>query len=614
MGKSNRIRANRAQAKLSSSVAQKNQKKSMPSWLVSTIAIAITAIILLTVVLGMLSSNGVFMRYRDALESEHYTVSGNMITYLYQQQYQGFVSQYSTYLQNGTFSLDTTKSPKNQTFGDATKGGYEATYLGEFTGTWFDYFMSLAKAQASELLVFSEEAYARGLSLDDADKTAVAAQIAQLEATALQSGYSISQYIAMMYGTGVKVSDVEEMMELTAIAQKGLSAVQADIEAMLTDEAIRAEYEANVLKYDVVGYNYFTESVKYEDVAKELLGSDYTADELAQEKEKVDAKYAEKIAAIKLKQEKLEAMTDAGEFLDFVVTDKTVANYDTLFAKLELKAEDTPADDVLASIKTTLLDKVIAEYKEGKTTTVGDSVKTAGTDGAEDTYTVYDHSVTKTFAEKIDSLKVSLFNVAVTAKTSNAPNKVVHQENNEVSKWAFDDAREVGDKKTVKDEKDDANEKSFTVSVYFLTAKKHADEELAKNVSYILLSSADSAKKIIETFKAGEITLERFEQIAKDQANTTANKAENYQKGSFGIDAFDAWLYSDTTKVGSFTETPIVDSTVNVVAYYYEDGKAMWKISVENALFEKNYTARVEEMTAKYAVTINDSVIADVNA
>ena len=129
MGKSNRIRANRSEAKITASVKAK-KKQGMPSWLLSLIIIVVTVAVLFTIVGSVLSSNGVILRMRKGISSENYSFSGSMMAYYYHLTYQNFTSNYESYM--SYFGLDTTTSLKNQIYGDASVGGYESSYLGEF--------------------------------------------------------------------------------------------------------------------------------------------------------------------------------------------------------------------------------------------------------------------------------------------------------------------------------------------------------------------------------------------------------------------------------------------------------------------------------------------------
>ena len=279
MGKSNRIRANRSNTTLAASV-KAPKKQGMPSWLLSLIIVLVTIAVLATVVTSALTSSGLLLRTKTALSTENFKISGSMMKYFYHATYENFDSEYESYM--SYFGLDTTRSFKDQTYGDPALGGYETSYLGEFTGTWYDYFMSLATSSAKQVLVFCEEANARGLALTDADYTQIEIELATLEVTANAAGYTMKQYINMMYGTGVSEKDIRACLELTTLASIGMTAVQEELLENITDADIKAAYDANKDSYDVVDYVYFAISEKYDDVAKDLLGSDYTKDELAE--------------------------------------------------------------------------------------------------------------------------------------------------------------------------------------------------------------------------------------------------------------------------------------------------------------------------------------------
>ena len=84
MGKANRIRNQRASTVLNPSVkpAKKNNQ-GMPSWAVNLIAIAITAFVVITIALSLLSANGVFGRLTTAMSSDNFRVNENVMKYFY---------------------------------------------------------------------------------------------------------------------------------------------------------------------------------------------------------------------------------------------------------------------------------------------------------------------------------------------------------------------------------------------------------------------------------------------------------------------------------------------------------------------------------------------------
>ena len=109
MGKSNRIRKDRANVTLSG-VKSRKKSQGMPSWAINLITIAITALILVSVVLSIMSANGVFGRMQTALKSEHFRVDANMMNYYFRTQYDSFVQNNSSSL--SYYGLDTGVSLK----------------------------------------------------------------------------------------------------------------------------------------------------------------------------------------------------------------------------------------------------------------------------------------------------------------------------------------------------------------------------------------------------------------------------------------------------------------------------------------------------------------------
>ena len=167
MGKSNRIKNERAERAARVSLATTKKKKSTPSWLYSLLVGIVALFVLVTIIVSTVASSGIIFRLQKAIYSENFTVNGQMLTYMFNTQYQQFQQDNQSYLQY--YSLDTTKSLKKQTFGDTNAGyGYETMFLGSFTGTWYEYFMKQVEAQAVQMLIYCEEAKARGIELGEA--------------------------------------------------------------------------------------------------------------------------------------------------------------------------------------------------------------------------------------------------------------------------------------------------------------------------------------------------------------------------------------------------------------------------------------------------------------
>ena len=600
MGKSNRIRANRSNASLSASV-KAPKKQGIPSWLLSLIIIAVTVAVLFTVVGAALSSSGIILRLRTAASSENFKVTGSMMKYFYHSAYESFDSNYESYM--SYLSLDTSASLKEQIYGDPAKGGYETSYIGEFTGTWYDYIMSLATSSVNQMLVFCEEANARNLTLTDSDYAQITIELTTLEVTANAAGYTLDQYINMMYGSGVKAKDVEKCLELSILASKGMAAVQEEVLDSISDTHITEKYNSSKDTFDLVDYVYFAMNTKYEDIAKEILGSDYTADELSAKKEEVDAKYNEKVDEIKKLMGELEKITDKDEFIKHVLNHNADAYYDVAYGKLDAEKINAPEEAVREAIKKATVAKVVAEALEGKTETASDAV----VDG--ENYTLFDQSVKKEFAEAVETVKKDILKSLISDLDTYKVTKSTYSSSSDFSKWAFEAGRKEGDIKTIAN--NDKPEESYSTAVYMLTKTRYADQTKTKNIAYMLFSKKEDAAKAIEALKEGTLSIDFFNQKASELSATTTSTIEEYVEGTLGIQSFDDWAYSDTIKLGDITETPIEieANTTYLVGYYYEEGDEAWKVTVKSELFNENYNTEYEALVAKYAVTTNDKTL-----
>lgn len=612
MGKSNRIRNQRVEEKYSSSL-KGQKKKGMPSWLISLIAIVITAAVLLTVVMGMLSSSGIIMRMRTAVYSDNYKINGNMMTYLYRTQYINFYNTYSSYM--SYFSLDTSKSFKDQKYGEAKEGGQalEASFLGAFDGTWFDYFMSLAKEQATQILTYCEEADTRGITLDKDDKAEIDEAIKTLEETASSSGYTVNSYLANMYGKGVKISDVRKAMELSSLASKCASAIEKELGEAVTESDINTRYDSDKDKYNFVDYDYYLIKVVYDDIAEELLGADYTDAQLEAEKDNVLAKYREKIAAAKEITEKLKAQTSVADFEKVMYATLASDYYDTKFSAAGLSDEEKPDETVLQAVKDAMIDKLVEEIMSSAGETTGDSSETDGT------YTIYGQTVSSAAATAFDSIKKDVFESLLKDKSTYILEKQSFKEDDDFSEWAFGDGRFVNETHTIYtgDGSDEAAEITnsdghFYAYAYIITKPEYRDETLTRNVSYMIFSSEDDAKEAIEAFvNGGTFTAEAFEKVAEGAENVAGSGSyKNYQKGEMGYDEFDEWLYSDERVTGDYTSAPVkLGSSYYALMFYSGEGDAAWYNNVYDTILSERYETYYKNMTAKYTVTAKDKVI-----
>ena len=594
MGKSNRIKADHAEKKIVTPVKTK-KNKGMPLWLKSAIAAVVALVILAVCLVGAISSNGIIGRYRNAIYTENFSVSQNMFNYIFMTQYSNFVSQNSSYL--SSYGLDTSKSLKEQTFGEDGK-------------TWYDYFEDLAVDQATQLLLYCEEANARDIELDDEDKTNIDEQIATIKAQGA-SYVSVNAYIAANYGEGIKLKDIKKVLELSLLASKAQVAVQEEIEEAITLEEIQALYDKDAKIFNNIDYSTYSITVNYKDVAAEVIGkSDYSASELEQKADEVLAKYKEKIEEAKATVEALKTINVVDDFNKKVFELSATKQYDAKYKANELADADLPAEDVINAVKSLVIKNVVDAVVEDKEK--ADTIYTES-NGA---YTIGESTVTEKFAKFVDETQTSVFTGVVSAKKSYIIEKFTYVKDDKFSTWAYDDARKANDTTTLlvgdgENGGEIKNEKgTFTASAYILTKAQYRDDALSKNFVYSVYSSESAAKAAIAEFAAGTLSVDNFKAVAKNQNATGTSEFESYVAGRFGVDAFDNWLFNEETDIGAYTETPIaVDTSTYLVAYYYEDSDANWIVSVKTDIFSEKYTAFDESLSDTYSITIKEKVL-----
>ncbi len=597
MGKSNRIKANHAEKKIVTPV-KRTKRNGMPLWLKSVIAAVVALAILAVCLMGLISSNGVIGRYRKALSTDNFSVSQNMFTYMFMTQYSNFVSQNSSYL--SSYGLDTTKSLKDQAFGEN----------GE---TWYDYFENLAVEQATQLLLYCEEANARNIELDDDDKATINEQISSIKAQGA-SYVSVNAYIAANYGEGIKIRDIKKVIEMSTLASKAQIAIQEEIEDALTFEEVQALYNKDAKLFNNVNYSTYSITVNYKDVAAEVIGkSDYTNVELEQNSAKVLEAYQNKIGEAKATVEALKEIKVVDDFNKKVFELSAIKQYDTKYKANTLDAAELPAEDIVNAVKDIVIKNVVDAIVEGK-----DKAPTAYT-VSEEIYKIGENTVSKKFAEFIDGTQSSVFSTVLSAKNSYIIEKATYTAEDKFSTWAYDAARAAndtttilaGDGENVSDIKEIKNESgTFTANAYILTKTQYPDEALSKNFAYSVYSSEEAAKAAIAEFAAGTLSVDNFKAVAEKNAATGTSQFESYVAGRLEVDAFDAWIFNAETTVDDYTETPIaVDESTYLVAYYYSDSDANWIVSVKSDLFSTKYTEYDQSLSTKYSIKLNEKVL-----
>ena len=614
--------------KISKAKKNKNSRGSsgIPNWLLTTLVIIVVVAVLATCVGTFVASSGVAMRLSTAVTLDDYKVNGNMMSYFFQTTYMDFVNNYSSYM--SYLSLDQYTSLKEQQFNPA--GSYDSAFLGEFKGTWFDYFMTQTKDSVKNLLIYCSEADRLGITLNDEDQAEIDASIDTLLINIRSSygaGLSDATCIANVYGKGVSKADVRKAMELSALASKAAQQISDDIEGAITDERINSEYDSNKRDYNLVDYFTYSFDVYYDDVVAEKYGDEKKVEDLNdEEKAAVLALYKEKIAAAHASAKELASKTTLDEFkawvINYAANNLYDENYETATEKIA--NENIPDKADLDTIKEKTIAAVIKEVTEGKEEVTEDVVTTEA--DSEKTYKLYDITIKSEFAEAAKTLKSKLFTAVLSAKEDGLMEKTNYiapdedDKKDDFSEWAFSADRKANDTTNI-ETGDGANEatvevkdEKFTAEVSILIKPEYRDETLSRNFAYMLFTKEDAAKKAIEALEATEgLDKDKFLEKAKDSA--VAAEAYQYLEdcviGTMQSEELDEWLYS--AKVGEYTKTAIKmsDGSFMVALYVSEGETAAWEYTVKSAIYNEDYIAYEERMTTDFAssVVFNDKVI-----
>lgn len=186
--------------------------------------------------------------------------------------------------------------------------------------------------------------------------------------------------------------------------------------------------------------------------------------------------------------------------------------------------------------------------------------------------------------------------------------------------WLFDESRVAGDCEILLDKE---------TSTYYVVVfnSRHREEALSYNVRHILITEANlnlaegeeagenevllAAQKILDDWKAGEMTEDAFAALAKEYTQDSGSVAngglyEDVLKGNM-IAEFEDWCYAEGRKAG---DTGIVESTYGQhIMYFVGYGEdEYWHTACHTALANEDYTTWETELLNSAVVELNDNM------
>lgn len=572
MGKGNRERLRKANSEASSSsvFAPKKQKKETPMWVWTLVTVLIVALILSGVVYSFIYENGYLLRWTTVVESENYEVDAAMLSYYYYNYYNTFLSYYGSYA--SYIGLDTSTSLKDQEMEEGV--------------TWFEYFMESALDEAEKLVVYCNEADARGIELDDSDNEQIESVLQTIRdsRTSYNSTYSssltLNAFISMTYGTGVKMSDIRRALELTQLASKCSETISDEILAGISDEDITGYYGDNETDFwtaSILSHTFTAAATSTDE------GYDYEAEK---------AKIEELAAGL------LECKTEES-FREYVAKLTAEDSFDSSYAEYAEDYDDSvlPDAEALAAYRASIVEQAVKDATEGNTVE-----ETESEDELEQMLNQIAIDVTAEVTTVLDALLDDAY---------------AYETETDAGKWISDSSRKAGDITSI----ETTDDTSHTVAVYLMLTPMHRDDEMARNVGHILFTedtygtseeAQAKAEEILEEYLAGDKTRESFEALGKEYTEDSGVFYEDVIRGAM-VEEFEDWLFDPERKDG---DTDVIETSYGFHVMYYDGVSDMpaWKVEVRDALISERSETLYNELIEKYGVKTIEGAEYKVNA
>lgn len=150
-----------------------------------------------------------------------------------------------------------------------------------------------------------------------------------------------------------------------------------------------------------------------------------------------------------------------------------------------------------------------------------------------------------------------------------------------------------------------------------LLTPAHLDESETRNVRHILFSLSDyetedeckaAAEAVLNEFRSGAANEDSFAKLAELHSTDPGSSYngglyKNVAKGQM-VEEFEDWLFDEKREVG---DCDIVKTSYGYhIMYYSGVGMKAWEASVFSTLQTEKYSDIAKDLTAKYAVTVDE--------
>ena len=583
MGKSKRIRADRADVNAVAKSSKKEDKNTKRTSII--IVCVIVALLAATIALIVVNKSGVIARSNVLYESENYKVNEMMFDYLF---YNNYNTQYSYYA-----SL------------------ISSEYVSYFVNK--ESIAETTKENVQDYLLYCEAAKAAGVKLGDFENRKIDEAIEDIKETVKSTGYTLGA----IYGCdGMNYSDVRNMLEIQYLANKFSGDNKKEMTENITSDAAR------VLKY-------------FEDNKADFVTGSYISAEASDDSWKGD------LSTVESADDFIKLFIDLYVDRNFVLgaaedeeTENTEDAEEPENNESENEAEETEEIPEISEALKDALKKTIADMIKVIDYEIEIDDVSVDEYTAADIKTVYEAK----YAVEGEEIDDTVFDYAAT--TANALKKNVtealkvvdggYKDETEAEKWVFAEKEEKEAGQfflSAREEKEIYTSEESDIVVFIKEVPTY-DDKATKNVGHILVKVDDSededelakakekADNILKEFQGMAQTEENFKALGEKYTADSKVIYHNVKSGEMTTE-FNDWIFDEERKEG---DTDVVKTTYGYhVMFFLGDGVQQWELTAlenddEDGMLDKDFSAWKEELVAKYPVKINEDAIAKFDA
>ena len=238
-------------AKAAKQNAKGIQKRSAAANILKKVVAVVLAVAIVGGVAWKIVDNlGLIEKMVTAVNIGDTKISAAEFNYYYSAQYQQMAYYAEQYAQMGmNMGFDSSLPPDEQ---DSTEKDEDGNVL-----TWAESLENSAVNYAQYVVAYYEKAIADGYELTEDEKAELNETIETYRDQAAQNNYSLNAYLRESFGPGFNEKTFKKQIEMETIAQRYRADQEEKHKTDITDEEVKAEYDANRKEYDYADLRYF---------------------------------------------------------------------------------------------------------------------------------------------------------------------------------------------------------------------------------------------------------------------------------------------------------------------------------------------------------------------